>query len=292
MRKKILISGSTGQLGSELKVVAESFPQYDFIFKSRQTLDFTSDESIMSNFNNQSFDYFINAAAYTKVDKAEEEVELCYKINCDALTQICNYLNPDCTVIHISSDYVYNHNPGRPLEETDATLAQGIYADSKLQSEKIVLSANENNIVIRTSWVYSSFGHNFMKTMIRLSKTIEKLNIVNDQVGCPTYANDIANAILHIVNSLENSNKQNKNTQLGGVYNYANSGQITWLDFARKIFELKNIDCKTLPISTEMYNAPAHRPKWSVLSMDKIEDTFGIKPIYWEDSLKRCLEVT
>jgi len=286
MSKRILISGSTGQLGSEIKSITSNYKQYEFIFKDRHGLDLKNIKNIKDLFQNNKYDYFINAAAYTSVDHAESDQENCYDINASALTYLGQYCNPECNIIHISSDYVYNITPGRPLKESDKTNPLGVYAKSKLQGEQNLLDLRSDSIVIRTSWVYSEYGNNFVKTMLKLGKTKDKLSIVSDQIGTPTYAKELAKCILDIIQFIENA-PQDKD--FGGIYNFSHLGATNWAEFAQEIFRLKNISCEIQSTTTESYNAPAHRPLWSVMSMDKIKNTFPIELKNWKDSLKECL---
>jgi len=283
LKKKILVSGSTGQVGQELQFISNQHPEYIFEFKNRSQLDLSHSESIKNSLLNSDYDCFINAAAYTAVDKAETEIDLANAVNAEALQSISAFAPNNCKIIHISTDYVYNHNPGRPLEETDQTLAQNIYAKSKLKGESY-LRQRQNAITIRTSWVYSSFGNNFVKTMLRLGKDRDNLSIVADQIGTPTYARDLATAIIEIIKF-----DQDNSTSFSGVFNYSNMGQTNWADFARKIFELEGISCQVQNTTTEAYNAPAARPLWSVLSKEKIKKKFSIEIPEWNLSLAKCL---
>jgi len=287
MQKKILISGSTGQLGSELKSIAKDYESFEFIFKNRYGLDLSNKSSIKNILQTNQFDYFINTAAYTSVDKAETDKENCFKVNAESLSTIAEYCNPECQIIHISSDYVYNNDNNILLSENTATNPLGIYAQSKLQGEKNLLQKRSDSIIIRTSWVFSQYGHNFVKTMLRLGKSKNTLSIVSDQTGTPTYAREIALCIMSIIEHLESKESLNKN--LGGVYNFSHQGHTNWSDFAREIFKLESIDCHVDNVTTQEYNAPAHRPLWSVMSMSKIEDTFGIVLKDWKSCLIDCL---
>lgn len=288
MRKKILISGSTGQLGSELKSISKDYNSFEFIFKNRNGLDLSDKSRIKDIFQNDKFDYFINTAAYTAVDKAEGDSENCYTINSEALSTIGDYCNPECQIIHLSSDYVYNLKKRDPLLESDPTNPMGIYAKSKLQGEINLLQKRSDSIILRTSWVYSEFGHNFVKTMLRLGQSKDKLSIVSDQIGTPTYAKEIAKCIMTIIEKCADMDSVNKN--YGGIYNFSHSGSTNWADFARKIFDIESITCEVENTTTVAYNAPAHRPTWSVMSMAKIEKTFGIEIKDWQVCLAHCLD--
>jgi dTDP-4-dehydrorhamnose reductase len=241
--------------------------------------------SIAAELQKHRYNFIINTGAYTAVDKAESDEERSFTINARALKWIAEHASQDCRIIHISSDYVYNINSDKPLNENDETRPEGIYAISKLLGEELLTALRPESIIIRTSWVYSSFGSNFVKSMIRLAKEKDSLRIVADQIGTPTYARDLAYTIMAIIGKLTD----NPDSAFGGIYNFSNSGSTNWADFARKIFELTGIDCQVLETTTADYGAPAHRPAWSVMSKEKIISTFGIKENSWTDSLANCL---
>jgi dTDP-4-dehydrorhamnose reductase len=281
----ILVTGANGQLGSELAVLANNYENWNVFFYAYSEMDITNEAEITARLKENNADICINCAAYTAVDKAETDVNLCRKVNAlgpELLAKACEASNTK--LIHISSDYVYHTDSDLPLTEEDATLPKGIYAITKLEGDKAVIEFSRSYIIIRTSWVYSSFGNNFVKTMRRLGNDRDTLSIVADQIGTPTYARDIADTIFQIC-ATGWTDDQN------GVYNFSNSGQTNWADFARKIFELENIDCQVIDISTKDYGAAAERPLWSVLSKEKIKTRFGIKPRHWIDGLKECLEL-
>lgn len=285
---KILVSGSDGQLGSELKVLSEN-NNWEWMFTDFKEMDITDPEKIEEVISIYRPDYFINSAAYTAVDKAEEDQEKCESINAEALkhiTKLCNTY--DCHLVHVSSDYVYHHNPERPLKETDDTLAQGVYAKTKLAGDQIVLAEAKSFVIVRTSWVYSSFGNNFVKTMIRLGTDRDALSIVSDQIGTPSYARDIADCIINMIKKLNDADDK---TAHNGVYHFSNGGVTNWASFADEIFKQTGKEMAITPITTEDFNAPAPRPKWSVLSKDKIKDQFGIEIKDWKQSLSECLAV-
>lgn len=285
--KHILVTGANGQVGTELQTLAKQLQDvFTFHFTDVADLDITNQENIKQVFGKIQPAYVINCAAYTAVDKAETDKELCFKIN----TQAAEYLAEACKAInarffHISSDYVYHNELNRPLLETDPTTPKGVYAATKLQGDLQALAANEDTIILRTSWVYSSFGHNFVKTMIRLGTERDSLGIVYDQIGAPAYARDIAATILSIIGKIEA-----KETAPGGVYNYVPQGVTCWYDFAKTIFELEGIECTVNSILSKAYPTPAARPTYSVLNCDKIKETFDITIPYWKDSLKACLQ--
>jgi dTDP-4-dehydrorhamnose reductase len=228
----------------------------------------------------------ILCAAYTAVDKAEDEPELCYRINRDAVRNLAEVAGRESRIIHISTDYVFDGTGKFPWKESDRTHPQSVYGRSKLEGEQALLENAPQSIIIRTAWLYSSFGNNFVKTMIRLGKERETINVVNDQFGTPTYAADLAKAILDIVAFSE------KNNQFpAGIYHYSNEGICTWYDFCIKIFMLAGIEtCKVNPVPTSGYPTKAKRPVYSVLDKTKIKEVFGIAIPQWEDSLKKCIE--
>ncbi len=284
----ILITGANGQLGKELQQLSASFPQYKFIFLSKEELPVHDPGLIRYSFTKHQPQYCINCAAYTAVDKAEQEKELAFSVNAEAagvLATICKENN--CRLIHVSTDYVFDGTATAPYKEDAATNPQSVYGASKLEGEKLVLQNDPASVIIRTSWVYSGFGKNFVKTMIRLMNEKEEINVVNDQVGSPTYAADLAEAILQIINHLQIHDS--RFTIHGGIYHFCNMGTISWYDFAVEIKKLINSNCKIDPIATSQYPTPAKRPAWSVLDTEKIQKTFGIKLKDWKESLRTCL---
>ncbi len=288
MSVKVLVTGSNGQLGKCLHEIKSFFPDFIFDFKSKNELDICNEKQLIEILSNN-YDYLINTAAYTKVDQAELDSEACYRVNKNAVELLAKYCNPDCKIIHISTDYVYHHNPSRLLFTNDHTWPQSIYAKSKLAGETALLNLRPDSLIIRTSWVYSQFGSNFVKTMLKLGSTKENLNIVSDQHGSPTNAMDLAKALLNIISFCE-ANLSTK-TQKRGVYHYSNSGVTQWSHFAETIFKLTKTKCKVNPIRTLDFSTMAIRPKWSVLSKEKLINDFGINIKSWEESLKECLKV-
>ena len=282
--QKILVTGRNGQLGRSFQELASEYPDMDFLFADRKLLDITDESSILDLFEQHSFDYCINTAAYTAVDRAEEEVDLALLVNTEAVAYLAKACKKHGTkLIHFSTDYVYANN-NRPLLETDETKPEGIYARTKLKGERVLLSILPDASIFRTSWVYADFGYNFVKTMLRLGKERTQLSVVYDQVGSPTYAPDLAKAILSIL-----SNKT-RASQLSGIFNYSNEGVISWYDFAKAIFEISNIDCQVSPITSDQYPTAAKRPAYSVLNKHKFKETFGLDIPYWKDSLAQMLE--
>ena len=289
---KILVTGSNGQLGQELQVLAASpaYANYNFTFANRQLLPLHDSYQMQFFFDANDFDFCINAAAYTAVDKAESESDLAYLINekaVDFLANICHKKN--IKLVHISSDYVYHNTDNMPILESAKINAQGVYAASKAAGEKKALQFG-NAIVLRTSWVYSSFGNNFVKTMLRLGKERQHLNVVYDQIGTPTYAADLAKVILDIIEKWQNKSVDNKAFDKE-IYNFSNEGVLSWYDFAQTIFELENIACEVAPIRSNQYPTPAARPSFSVMDKNKIKSTFDIQIPYWKESLKKCLSL-
>ena len=285
--KKILITGSGGQLGSELKAIHSRYGQFEFIFTDRSNMDI-SHESCIQKIIDYRPDFIINTAAYTSVDKSEIDYDNAMLVNATAVQYLCQAANSlGAILIHISSDYVYHIKKYGPLVETDATNPQSTYAISKKAGEILVLRECNKGIIIRTSWLYSYFGHNFVNTMLHLAETKSELNIVDDQYGSPTYAADLAQAILDIATFLS---KQD-DFKDWGVYNFSNEGIITWLGFAREIFALNEKNIELTPTTTKEYNAPAKRPLWSVMSKQKIKSTFGTHTRHWREALRECLKI-
>jgi dTDP-4-dehydrorhamnose reductase len=277
----ILVTGSNGQLGKELKELESSYPQFEFIFLSREDLPIHHFELVRNFFKGTHPQYLINCGAYTAVDRAESEKELAFQVNAEAvgvLAAICNENN--CQFIHISTDYVFDGTATTPYKEDSPTNPQGVYGTSKLEGEKQALQLNPDSVIIRTSWVYSEFGKNFVKTMLKLMCEKDELNVVNDQFGSPTYAADLAEAIMQIVP---------QSATHGGIYHYSNNGIINWYDFALAIKAISGSNCKINPIPTSQYPTPAKRPAYSVLDKTKIQQTFGIELKDWKESLAVCI---
>ena len=281
-KQRILITGANGQLGKELKELCSSYPGFEFIFFPREDLPIQNFEIVRSTFAIQQPQYCINCAAYTNVDQAESEKELAFLINGESvgvLAAVCK--EHDSQFLHISTDYVFDGNSTTPYKETDFTNPLNVYGASKAEGENQAFQFNEDAIIIRTSWVYSEFGKNFVKTMLRLLKEKEEIRVVNDQLGSPTYAADLANAILQIISA--------KNWQ-PGIYHYSNDAVISWYDLAMTIKKLTDSKCRINPIPTSQYPTPARRPLYSVLDKTKIQETFGISLKKWEESLDSCIE--
>ena len=258
-----------------------------FVFVGRGELDLSREESIASYFDHNNFDVIVNCAAYTAVDKAEEEEKLADQVNHIAVKQLAEIAKAQqAKLIHISTDYVFDGKSDNPYKETDATNPINVYGQTKLAGEQAVQEAMSTNaIIIRTSWVYSEFGNNFVDTMLILGKERVKLSVVSDQIGSPTYATDLANVILEIIQNKE-FKRVNQTTQ---IYHYSNEGEISWYEFAKEIFKITKIECKINPIKTSQYPATAERPGNTIASKDKIIDAFGVNIYDWKTSLDTCL---
>jgi len=291
MSKKILVTGANGQLGMEFQQLAPKYPDFDFVFTTREQLpldDVTSIDRIISRHNPQ---YLINCAAYTAVDKAESEKDLAYAVNATApgiMAAACKKNNVQ--FIHVSTDYVFNGNGTSPYKEDDKTDPVNYYGASKLEGEKMVIENDPGAIIVRTAWVYSEFGKNFVKTMIRLMTDKEQIGVVSDQYGTPTYAADLAETIMKIISTFENPTHHSPLTTYSGIYHFSNEGQITWHDFALAIKEFTASNCRVNAIPTAEYPTPAKRPAYSVLNKTKIRDAFNIPIKDWKASLKICLD--
>ena len=279
----ILVTGCNGQLGKELQVIADQYPQFHFVFASREDLRLHHFGLVENFFIGTQPQYCINCAAYTAVDKAEGEKDLAMLVNGEAvgrLAAICKKYNTK--LIHISTDYVFNGESETPYIEDDATNPINTYGASKLLGEQLCMKENEESIIIRTSWVYSSFGNNFVKTMMRLMSERNEINVVSDQIGSPTYAADLANSILQIISSEKWES---------GIYHFSNQGKISWYEFAIAIKEMIHSTCMVNPIQTVNYPTAAKRPHYSLLNKDKIKSIFQIQIPDWNDSLEKCVEL-
>ncbi len=279
----ILVTGSNGQLGSDIKDLSKDYKSFNFIFTDYQELDITSKLDVEAFFAVNEVDYIINCAAYTAVDLAEKEEVKAFKLNAYAVKFLVEVAQEyQSKFISISTDYVFDGTATEPYRTDAQTKPQSTYGRSKELGEKFALEYGKS-LIIRTSWLYSTHGNNFVKTMLRLGKERDELGIVSDQIGSPTYAKDLAKAILDIIEYSE------KNKFIPGIYHYANKGAISWFDFTKKIFEIKQIDCNVNAITTADYPTPAKRPAYSVFDTSKIVETYNVKIPNWEDSLKECL---
>lgn len=279
--KNILVTGANGQLGNALQAIAGQYPDFQLLYTDKDTLDITSEEAVEAFFSRQPVHAVINCAAYTAVDKAEEDEEAAFLLNFQAPLILAEAAaKHNSAFIHISTDYVFDGRHYRPYTETSETSPQSIYGASKLRGEAAVLGYHPNAVVIRTSWLYSRYGVNFVLRMQQLMQEKESLNVVYDQVGTPTYAPDLAAVILTILQHPEPA---------GGIYHYSNEGVASWYDFAIAIKALTGASCRISPVTSEQYPTPAQRPAYSVLNKEKIKAAFGITIPYWKDSLAVCL---
>ncbi|WP_122892778.1 dTDP-4-dehydrorhamnose reductase [Arcobacter peruensis] len=278
----ILVTGSNGQLGSEIRELEKEY-SYNFFFTTRENLDITCKDSIKNFCESNSINSIINCAAYTAVDKAETDVENADLTNRKAvkkLALVSKELN--IKLIHISTDYVFDGKNFKPYCEEFQTNPNSVYGKTKLDGENEMININPlNSIIIRTSWVYSTFGNNFVKTMLRLGKQKDELGVIFDQVGTPTNAADLAKAILDILPNIKNDKVS--------IYNYSNEGVLSWYDFAKEIMKMAKITCQINPIETYQYPTPAKRPHFSLLNKSKIKNEFNITIPFWKDSLDKCL---
>lgn len=285
---KLLITGANGQLGMSVKKVADRFPEFNFLYTDLAELDITDHDAIHSLIQKENINGVINCAAFTAVDKAEEQIDLAYQINETGpfnLAKACQATK--CFFIHISTEYVFSGKGFRPYSPDEKTNPASVYAKSKAAGEDSILKLNPDGWIVRTSWLYSEFGQNFVKTMLKLGREREQLNVIADQIGSPCYATDLAMAILSMLKKRQTSSK-NKSGM--AIYHYANTGCASWFDFTKAIMEIGGLECSVTPIPTEMYPLPAPRPFYSVLNTDSTVRDFGISIPYWRDSLMKCIE--
>ena len=278
---KILVIGAGGQLGNCLQTVVKEKNLHDFFFPEESKANILDKSLLNRLFKEHQPDFVINCAAYTAVDKAEEEVELATAVNVDGvinLIELCEKFQS--TLIHISTDFVFEGNEVRLLQEQDTTRPISVYGDTKLQSETEITKALSKYFILRTSWLYSEYGNNFTKTMLKLGAEREELSVIADQIGTPTYAIDLAETILMIITS---------GKKAYGIYHYSNEGVTSWYDFAKAIFQLSETTVKLNPIPTSAYPTKAKRPHFSVMDKSKIKTTFEIEIPYWRDSLAKCI---
>lgn len=279
--KKILVTGANGQLGKEFRDIASAFSDLEFLFLSREDLPIHHFDLVRNVFSSFKPDYCINCAAYTAVDKAESERDLAFLVNAESVGVLSAVTNEyHCKFIHVSTDYVYDGKGNKPYLETDKTGPASVYGQSKLEGENQAIKNNPETVVIRTSWVYSIHGKNFVKTMMKLMSEKPTINVVSDQIGSPTWAADIAEAIMHIISH---------STWLPGIYNFSNAGEISWFDFAQEIRNLIHSSCEVNAIPTSAYPTPATRPLYSVMDKHKIVSAYGIELKNWRASLASCL---
>ncbi len=279
---KVLVTGANGQLGSELKDLAKTEKDINFIFTDIEELDITNYNEVKNFIYKNHFDTIINCAAYTAVDKAEKEKETARKINSIAVFNLAKISNEtNSLLIHISTDFVFDGKKNTPYTEKDKANPLSVYGKTKLEGEKLALKEAKRIIILRTSWLYSFYGNNFVKTIIKLAKEKKSLNVVFDQVGSPTYAKDLASVIILL---------SKVKTDIKEIFHYSNEGVLSWFDFAKVICEIAKIDCEINPILSEEYKTLAKRPHYSVLNKNKIKKYLGIKIPYWKDSLSECIK--
>ena len=279
--KNILITGANGQLGNEMRVLSAENPEYTYFFTDVAELDICDAKAVLDFVKVNQINVIVNCAAYTAVDKAEENVELCTNLNADAVGYLAKAAEAnEAEFIQISTDYVFDGTGHIPYQETEPTCPNSVYGNTKLVGEQNALTFCTRSMVIRTAWLYSTFGNNFVKTMIRLGKERESLGVIFDQVGTPTYARDLARAIFAAI----------RQGVVPGVYHFSNEGVCSWYDFTKAIHRLAGITtCSVKPLHTEEYPTKAKRPHYSALDKTKIKNMYGIEIPYWEDSLKECI---
>ena len=283
MKHRILVSGANGQLGSEIRMLSKDSP-HEYIFIDIDDLDLTSSEETLKFLEERKPDYIVNCAAYTAVDRAESDRDAAFAINAEVPALLATYSKSSaCKIIHISTDYVFPGEGHLPLTESDKVQPKSVYGSSKLAGEEALRDC-KGCITIRTSWLYSSYGNNFVKSMLRLFREKEELGIVFDQVSTPTYGADLAKAILHIIDS-------ESGKFVAGIYHYSNEGVASWYDFAIEILQQSGESCRVKPILTEAYPLPAPRPHFSVLNKDKIKAVYDIEIPHWKISLETCLAI-
>ena len=280
---KILVTGSDGQLGRSLRKKFENDPDIEAVFTDVDTLDITDRNALERFFSDNHFDILVNCAAYTAVDRAESDDLMAARLNTQAVGYMAEVASRyNVRIIHISTDYVFSGDSSRPYVENDEPYPHSIYGRTKLEGEGILKSFCPDSVIIRTAWLYSEYGNNFVKTMHRLGKENGAVSVVSDQIGTPTYAGDLADAIQSVVKNKE---------WHPGIYHFTDEGVASWYDFAIAIFELSGMkNVKVTPINTVNFSAPAKRPQYSVLSKNKIKSTFGLSIPYWRDSLERCIK--
>jgi len=293
---RILVTGKNGQLGRFIQKTVNTDTKIDnnqstndFIFVGKEELDLSSESSISHYFNNNKFDIIINCAAFTQVDRAEQEAELANQINHLAVKQLASIAsNHQSWLIHISTDYVFDGESNKPYLETDTPNPINVYGKAKLAGEKALQTVMPMNaLVIRASWLYSEYGNNFVSTMLRLGRERDELSVVNDQMGSPTYAADLADAILEIIRH----KKFRDLAQTTQIYNYSNEGEISWHEFAKEIFKIEKIECEVNPVTSQQYPTPAKRPRNTLMNKDKIVEVFNIKISNWKSSLNTCMVI-
>lgn len=281
---KILITGSNGQLGSELRKISGEFPAFRFIFTDVDELDITNADILAEFIEHNAIDVVINCAAYTAVDKAESDPGAAMLINYHAVENLIAACKEHETfLVHISTDYVFDGNGTKPYKEQDATSPASVYGKSKLAGENAILSCLSKGMIIRTSWLYSTFGNNFVKTILKKGEEKGTLNVVSDQVGCPTYARDLARMILDILPGALSINKPE-------IFHFSDEGYCSWYELAKEAIFLSGIDCTVNPVSSEQYPQIAPRPRYSILDKTKIKTRFQLEIPHWKESLANCIK--
>ena len=279
----ILITGSKGQLGNEMQQAAVRYPQFNYIYTDVDELDICDKTALNAFVKANSVDFIVNCAAYTAVDKAEDDVELCYKINSDAVRNIGEVATSNgIKVVHVSTDYVFDGTNHIPYTENQEVCPATVYGKSKLAGEQALIENCKEVVIIRTAWLYSSFGNNFVKTMMKLGTERDSLNVIFDQIGSPTYAADLAEAIMKVI-SAENF--------VPGIYHFSDEGVCSWYDFTKTIHKIAGISCNVQPIESKDFPARTPRPHYSVLNKAKIKSTYGITIPHWEESLEKCIKI-
>lgn len=281
---KILVTGANGQLGNEMRVLSEKYPQHKFIFTDVQELDICNKQAVGIFFEENKIDFVVNCAAYTAVTKAEEDIELSFAINRDAVRNLGEAsAKVGAKIIHVSTDYVFDGKTYLPYTEDVPVNPESIYGKSKEEGERALLEVCKESVILRTSWLYSSFGNNFVKTMIKLGRERDNLTVIFDQIGTPTYARDLAFAIMAVIEAEQ---------FVAGIYHYSNEGVCSWYDFAKSIHQNWGItSCEVLPLETKDYPDKTPRPFYSVLNKSKVKNTYKLKIPHWEESLIQCLDI-
>jgi dTDP-4-dehydrorhamnose reductase len=276
---RILITGADGQLGKSIRDVAKEHPKLEFVYTDYRELDITDPIKIDAFFKGNNFDFCVNCAAYTMVDKAESESDMAFELNAEAVGHLATACKKyDAGLIHISTDFVFDGEKKSPYTEEDIPKPLNVYGLSKLKGEQYIQKMTERYFIIRTSWLYSGYGNNFVKSMLRLAKDRDVINVVNDQIGSPTNANDLAEVIVRLI-------KENRTEY--GIYHYSNRGEISWYDFARAIFDEKKVPVTVRPIPSIEYPTPAKRPRYSVMDTSKIREALQLEIPLWDVSLKK-----
>lgn len=283
--KTVLVTGANGQLGTSIHRLSGSYRSFRFLFTDVDSLDICNAESVDAFIQAHPVDYIVNCAAYTAVDKAEENRELCEQINRDAVANLAVAAKRcEAKMLHVSTDYVFDGTACVPYQETDTTNPQSVYGSTKRAGEKALLEICPDAVIVRTAWLYSEYGNNFVKTMLRLGSEHEEIRVVFDQVGSPTYATDLALALLTILEQAEQGQYQ------PGIYHFTDEGVCSWYDFTVKIIQLAGLQARVLPIESKDYPTKAVRPHFSVLNKQKIKSSYGLVIPHWEESLRKCME--